>query len=39
VDVHVLRLRRRLRPHGLDGAVQTVRGVGYRFSLGGSVTR
>lgn len=33
VDVHVLRLRRLLRPHGLEGAVQTVRGVGYRFSV------
>ncbi|MDZ7747872.1 MAG: phosphate regulon transcriptional regulator PhoB [Halofilum sp. (in: g-proteobacteria)] len=33
VDVHVLRLRKLLRPHGLDAAVQTVRGVGYRFSL------
>lgn len=32
VDVHVLRLRKLLRPHGLEGAVQTVRGVGYRFS-------
>lgn len=32
VDVHVLRLRRLLRPHGLEGAVQTVRGEGYRFS-------
>jgi len=33
VDVHVLRLRKLLKPHGLDGAVQTVRGVGYRFSM------
>lgn len=32
VDVHVLRLRKALRPHGLDVLVQTVRGVGYRFS-------
>lgn len=32
VDVHVLRLRKLLKPHGLEGAVQTVRGVGYRFS-------
>ena len=32
VDVHVLRLRKTLKPHGLDGLVQTVRGVGYRFS-------
>ncbi|MGI9324551.1 MAG: phosphate regulon transcriptional regulator PhoB [Pseudomonadales bacterium] len=31
VDVHVLRLRRALKPHGLDQLVQTVRGVGYRF--------
>jgi two-component system phosphate regulon response regulator PhoB len=33
VDVHVLRLRKILKPHGLEGAVQTVRGVGYRFSM------
>ena len=32
VDVHVLRLRKTLKPHGLDGLVQTVRGLGYRFS-------
>lgn len=31
VDVHVLRLRKALKPHGLDSMVQTVRGVGYRF--------
>ncbi len=33
VDVHVLRLRKLLKPYGLDSAVQTVRGVGYRFSV------
>ncbi len=33
VDVHVLRLRKLLKPHGLDTAVQTVRGAGYRFSI------
>lgn len=32
VDVHVLRLRKVLAPHGLSGWVETVRGVGYRFS-------
>jgi two-component system phosphate regulon response regulator PhoB len=32
VDVHILRLRKVLAPHGLDKLVQTVRGVGYRFS-------
>lgn len=32
VDVHILRLRRLLKPFGLDRAVQTVRSVGYRFS-------
>jgi two-component system phosphate regulon response regulator PhoB len=32
VDVHILRLRKALAPHGLDKLVQTVRGVGYRFS-------
>ena len=33
VDVHVLRLRKILAPFGLEGAIQTVRGVGYRFSI------
>ena len=33
VDVHILRLRKALKPFGLDGLVQTVRGVGYRFSV------
>ncbi len=32
VDVHVLRLRRALKPFNLDGLVETVRGVGYRLS-------
>ncbi|MCB1686485.1 MAG: phosphate regulon transcriptional regulator PhoB [Pseudomonadales bacterium] len=32
VDVHVLRLRKALKPHGLDRTIQTVRGIGYRFS-------
>lgn len=32
VDVHVLRLRKVLKPFGLDKLIQTVRGVGYRFS-------
>ena len=32
VDVHILRLRKLLKPFGLDHAVQTVRSVGYRFS-------
>ncbi|MEM6707620.1 MAG: phosphate regulon transcriptional regulator PhoB [Pseudomonadota bacterium] len=32
VDVHVLRLRRVLKPYGLDHLIQTVRGVGYRFA-------
>lgn len=31
VDVHVLRLRRALKPHGMDKLIETVRGVGYRF--------
>jgi DNA-binding winged helix-turn-helix (wHTH) protein len=26
-------LRKLLKPHGLESAVQTVRGVGYRFSV------
>jgi two-component system phosphate regulon response regulator PhoB len=32
VDVHILRLRKALSPHGCDRYVQTVRGAGYRFS-------
>ena len=32
VDVHVLRLRRALKPYGLQNAIKTVRGVGYKFS-------
>jgi DNA-binding winged helix-turn-helix (wHTH) protein len=32
VDVHILRLRKILQPHGLSEWVETVRGVGYRFS-------
>ncbi len=32
VDVHMLRLRKILKPHGLDATLQTVRGIGYRFT-------
>ena len=32
VDVHVLRLRKLLKPFGLDPMLKTVRGVGYCFS-------
>lgn len=32
VDVHILRLRKLLTPHGCDSWVQTVRGAGYRFT-------
>lgn len=32
VDVHIRRLRKALEPSGHDYLVQTVRGVGYRFS-------
>ena len=32
VDVHVLRLRKALHPFGMDKAVETVRGVGYRLT-------
>jgi len=32
VDVHVLRLRKALKPFGCEQFVQTVRGAGYRFS-------
>lgn len=33
VDVHIRRLRSVLEDHELDGMVQTVRGMGYRFSI------
>ena len=32
VDVHILRLRKLLKPYGVETMVQTVRGAGYRFS-------
>lgn len=32
VDVHILRLRKALKPAGLDALVETVRGSGYRFA-------
>ncbi|MFP4155788.1 MAG: phosphate regulon transcriptional regulator PhoB [Halothiobacillaceae bacterium] len=32
VDVHILRLRKALSAQGYDAMIQTVRGVGYRFS-------
>lgn len=32
VDVHILRLRKLLKPHGVDGMIKTVRGTGYRLS-------
>jgi two-component system phosphate regulon response regulator PhoB len=32
VDVHVLRLRKLLKPHGVDQMIKTIRGCGYRFS-------
>ena len=32
VDVCVRRLRKTLEPHGFDKFVETIRGVGYRFS-------
>lgn len=31
VDVHISRIRKRLRPFGLHYQIQTARGVGYRF--------
>lgn len=33
VDVHIRRLRKALTEYGFDRLIQTVRGVGYRFSL------
>lgn len=32
VDVHIRRLRKALEPHNVDDLIQTVRGMGYRFS-------
>jgi len=32
VDVHILRLRKLLKPHGIDSMITTVRGTGYRIS-------
>ena len=32
VDVHILRLRKILKPHGADRMITTVRGAGYRLS-------
>jgi two-component system phosphate regulon response regulator PhoB len=34
VDVHIRRLRQALSPHGHDRFIRTVRGAGYRFSVG-----
>jgi len=34
VDVHIRRLRKLLSPFGYDRFIQTVRSVGYRFSIG-----
>jgi two-component system phosphate regulon response regulator PhoB len=34
VDVHIRRLRKALTPTGHDRLIQTVRGTGYRFSVG-----
>ncbi|MDQ6960333.1 MAG: winged helix-turn-helix domain-containing protein [Mariprofundaceae bacterium] len=33
VDVHIRRLRKALSSHGYDHYIQTVRTVGYRFSM------
>lgn len=32
VDVHILRLRKLLKPYGVESMVQTIRGAGYRFT-------
>ncbi len=32
VDVHILRLRKILKPYGIDAMLKTVRGAGYRFT-------
>jgi two-component system phosphate regulon response regulator PhoB len=36
VDVHILRLRKALQPHGAEDLIQTVRGVGYRLASAGA---
>nr|CAA6830778.1 MAG: Phosphate regulon transcriptional regulatory protein PhoB (SphR) [uncultured Thiotrichaceae bacterium] len=36
VDVHILRLRKNLQPYGFDHYIQTMRGAGYRFTVGSS---
>jgi two-component system phosphate regulon response regulator PhoB len=36
VDVHIRRLRKALKPYGFEPLVQTVRSVGYRFSIAAS---
>jgi two-component system phosphate regulon response regulator PhoB len=36
VDVHVRRLRKALAEASADKYIQTVRGAGYRFSVGGA---
>ena len=33
VDVHIRRLRKLLEPYGCEAYIQTVRSVGYRFSI------
>ncbi len=33
VDVHILRLRKILKRHSMDGMIVTVRGAGYRFAI------
>lgn len=38
VDVHILRLRKALRAHGIDDLIDTVRGAGYRMTLKPDVT-
>ena len=38
VDVHILRLRKILQPHGADRMISTVRGSGYRLSETGPET-
>lgn len=39
VHAYVSRLRKALRPHGLDGCIQTVHSVGYRYSPAGAAAQ
>jgi two-component system, OmpR family, response regulator AdeR len=39
VDIHITNVRRKLKEAGLDGVIETVRGMGYRLGVQGSGSR